>query len=58
LSVDGVLQKAEKSLPTAGKDILSNEAVLQNLAQQMKISLNGSWQAELLQRTSPVEIAA
>ena len=58
LSVDGALQKAEKSLPIAGKQILSNDAVLVNLAQHLNIPLNGSWQAELTQRTSPVEIVA
>ncbi|MRR29902.1 hypothetical protein EG834_06190 [bacterium] len=58
LSVDGALQKAEKSLPIAGKQILSNEGVLMNLAQHLNIPINGSWQAELTQRTSPVEIMA
>lgn len=58
LSVDGALQMAEKSLPAAGKEILSSDAVLKNLAQQMNKTINGSWQAELLQRTSPVEIKA
>jgi len=57
LSVDGELQMAQKSLSIAGKDILSNDAVLKSLAQQMNVNINGSWQAELLQRTSPVVIA-
>jgi formate dehydrogenase major subunit len=56
LSIDGALQVAEMSLPVAGKDIMSNDTVLKSLAKQMNVTINGSWQTELLQRTSPVEI--
>ena len=56
LNADGQLQKAEKSLPTSGTVVRTNEEALKSLAQQLNLATAGDWKAELLQRPSPVEI--
>lgn len=58
LSAGGQLQKAEVSVPAAGKDVHTNEEALRLLAKSLSLDVTGNWQAELLQRPSPVEIAA
>ena len=58
LSADGQLQKAEKGLPACGTAVRTNEEALESLAQQLNLTAVGNWKAELLQRLSPVEIAA
>ncbi len=58
LNADGHLQQAEKSLPVSGKDVRTNAEALTSLAQQLNFSNAGDWKTELLQRPSPVEIAA
>ncbi len=56
LNAAGQLQKAEKSLPTSGTVVRTNEEALKGLAQQFNLAAAGDWKAELLQRPSPVEI--
>jgi len=58
LNADGHLQKAEKSLPVSGKDVRTNAEALTSLAQQLNFINAGDWKTELLQRPSPVGIAA
>jgi NADH dehydrogenase/NADH:ubiquinone oxidoreductase subunit G len=55
LNLEGRLQEAIQAL-TATEEILSNQAVLEELAKRLGVSLAGDWKDELFKRISPVAL--